>query len=124
MNRQADLAQERPDDKEAACRLRQHINLELLACGLPNCASAEDAALLDTARELIEHYREQSRRLHDSRCPPALRIQQFPPEHFSDIPGPALRLPGETLVLGRRGMARELSLPAFGDRFSSELLES
>ena len=124
MNRPAVLAPEQPDAKEALCRLRQHINLELSACGLPSCASAEDAGLLDTARELIEHYREQSRRLHDARCPTDLRIEQYLKEHFVGIPGDPLRLPDETLVLDRPGMARELSLPAFGDRFSSELLES
>ncbi|HEX3315132.1 MAG TPA: hypothetical protein VHR72_09600, partial [Gemmataceae bacterium] len=124
MNRPADLVAEPTAAHDAARRLRQHINLELSACGLPSCASAEDAALLDTARELIEHYREQSRRLHDARCPADMRIESFLRTHFTDIPGDLLRLPDETLVLDRPGMARELSLPAFGDRFSSELLES
>lgn len=106
-------------------RLRQHTNLMLLAAGLPACLNQRDREFIDTARELIDHARQQDRLLHNTRCPADARIERFLEDHFADLKLPEpLRLPGHTLVLDRPGMARELSLPATGHVFRSELLES
>src|SRR5208337_1094384 len=58
-------------------------------------------------------------------CPVDARIEAFLNEHFADLPlTEPLRVPGRAMVLDRHGLARELSLPADGDEFKSELLHS
>ncbi|MFO0928704.1 MAG: hypothetical protein U0736_17060 [Gemmataceae bacterium] len=117
----ADLTDRAADQQ----RLRQHTNLMLLAAGLPACLNQRDREFIDTARELIDHARQQDRLLHDARCPVDARIERFLEIHFADLNLPEpLRLPAHTLVLDRPGMVRELSLPATGHAFRNELVDS
>lgn len=114
-----DPAADVTSDANSAAR-RKQVDLLLLANGLVAAAPAENG-LSDT---LLESFREQSRLLRDYRCPVDKRIEAFLIEHFADIPGGLLRLPGHTLVLPEHGVARELSLPADGDDVVSPLLTS
>ncbi|HEX8913685.1 MAG TPA: hypothetical protein VF796_15100, partial [Humisphaera sp.] len=114
-------------DAARARKLRQ-INLLLVAHGLDPAAAATpggEPLPFDTSRALLESYREQSRLLLDHRCPADMRIEAFLQQHLADLHLDWLpRLPAETVVLPRHGVARELSLPADGDEFSSPLNKS
>ncbi len=114
-----DLARQRRD------RL-QYINLKLAANGLPVVEEAGGSELVDLASGLLANFGERSRLLADHRCPADVRIESFLGEHFADVTSAEapLRLPGRTLILDRHGIARELSLPANGDLFESELVRS
>lgn len=72
---------------------------------------------------LIARQRELARRLSERLSPTDQRIQDFLDDYLADAPGTP-RLPRRTLVLDQPGFARELSLPANGDEFSSGLLAS
>ncbi len=103
-------------------RLRQ-VNLQLAAAGLPEAEG--DAEDVDVARGLLDAFRAQARLLADVRCPADGRIEAFLSDHFADQNLDfRLRLPARTVILGRHGIARELSLPAEGDKVVSPLLTS
>jgi hypothetical protein len=104
-------------------RLVRQAKLLLIANGLiPADGQLDDLA--DT-KGLIEQFREQARLLTDHRCPADQRIETFLESYFSDVKLPQrLRLPNETLVLNRHGIAKELSLPENGEEFTSELVSS
>jgi hypothetical protein len=111
-----------------AGRLRQ-VNLQLLANGLPAAIPADangDAGDGDGVAGLLESYQEKTRLLSHYRCPADRRIEAYLQSHLADLDlawGP-VRLPDHTLVLGQPGLAREVSLPAFGDEFANELVSS
>ena len=72
---------------------------------------------------LIARQREMARRLSERLSPTDQRIQDFLDDYLADAPG-SPQLPRRTLVLDQPGFARELSLPADADAFSSSLLSS
>lgn len=108
-------------------RIRQ-VNLMLVANGLTSAGTTDstgDGLLTETAAAILDSYREQSRQLMEYRCPIDRRIETFLQAHLADLSLTwAPRLPSQTLVLSRHGIARELSLPADGNEFSSPLLSS
>jgi hypothetical protein len=109
-----------------ALRLRQ-VNLQLLANGLPAATSAGGNGNLvpaDGVSGLLESYHEKTRLLSNYRCPADRRIEAYLQSHLSDLPWGPVRLPDHTLVLGQPGLAREVSLPAYGDEFANDLLSS
>ena len=111
-----------PTDADRAQRLRQ-VNLQLVAAGLPAAAGADGD--VSVARGVLDSFRAQARLLADLRCPADGRIEQFLADHFADLNLPfRLRLPDQSVILGRHGLARELSLPADGDHVKSPLLTS
>lgn len=116
------------DPVEAAAqrdRLLRYINLQLIARGLPPALSQEDSNFAEVARGLLRNYRQKNRLLQDYRCPADNRIETFLQTHFADVASPGqMRLPASTFILDRHGMARELSLPAHGDTYTSELVQS
>ncbi|HEX3356698.1 MAG TPA: hypothetical protein VHS31_06910, partial [Tepidisphaeraceae bacterium] len=104
-------------------RLTRQVNLQLIANGFaPLNGTFEELA---ESQGLLDQFRERGRLLADQRCPADQRIEAFLASYFRNekIDGP-LRLPDQTLVLHRHGLAKELSLPENGDEFSSELLTS
>ncbi len=103
----------------------RYINLKLAVNGLPTVLAAGGNELVALASGLLTNFREKTRLLDDHRCPVDARIEAFLNEHFADsqLTEP-LRVPGRAMVLDRHGLARELSLPADGDEFRSELLHS
>src|SRR5215472_7250609 len=91
-----------------------------MADGLP-----VDDSHPDGVGGLLEIYHEQKRLLRNYRCPVDRRIEAFLQSHLADLDLTwSIKLPDHTLILGRYGLARELSLPARGDEFASELLTS
>jgi phosphoenolpyruvate carboxykinase (diphosphate) len=105
--------------------LLQYINLKLAANGLPIVPEAGGHELVERAAGLLANFGERTRLLADYRCPADERIEQFLARMFGDLAADdPLRLPGRTLILDRHGIARELSLPAGGDVFKNELIES
>lgn len=115
-------------DNERKNRIRQ-INLQLAALGYsyPYHYSAEldNEEFLQLAANLVRKYRQQKKQLEEYQCPADERIQQFLNRYFAQH-GEALApmLPNSTFLLDRPGIAEELSLPLFGDRFVSSYVES
>lgn len=104
-------------------RLQLYISLKLASSGQPVSLTGGNGDFLTVAHDLLCSYREKSRLLAGHLCPPDRRIQDFLDDYLAEC-GPVPRLPDNTLVLDRPGMARELSLPAEGERFECEFLAS
>ena len=101
--------------------IRQYVRLRLVASGL----SSQGGSLADAAAGLLASHQEQERLLLDHRCAADERIEDFLSAHLTDTGVRAKRwLPGRTLALDRHGMARELSLPANGDKYESAFVSS
>ncbi|HEX5386773.1 MAG TPA: hypothetical protein VFW66_08755 [Gemmatimonadales bacterium] len=101
------------------------ILLKLAAMGVQVPMDAGDADALHLAGDLFARYREQTRLLSEHLCPADRRIQDYidwlrAAAGFSD----PIRLPAETLILDRYGLARELSLPLDGNEWHNELVSS
>ena len=112
------------DHKERE-HLRSYLALQLAAAGImPPLDDATDSAMTAFSRGMLDSLREKTRLLSEHRPPIDQRIEAFLAKYFSGIGGPALRLPGRSLVLDRHGMARELSLPVRGDHFKNDLVQS
>ena len=106
-------------------RLQLYINLKLASSGQPICPGKDDAEFLQTSHDLLDSYREKSRLLSDYLCPVDQRIQDFLDSYLADAGvGAAPRLPANSIILDRHGVARELSLPLDGDRFESDIVTS
>src|SRR5262245_11958381 len=107
-------------------RIIQYINLKLAAMGYPTCASAADLEFLDIARPLLSIHHEKNLRLSHALCPADQRIQDFVDDYLKDLPPDAassnghggLKLPDNTFMLDRHGLARTMSLPPDRDLFT------
>ncbi len=106
--------------------LLRYVNLKLAAHGLPIAEAAGGAELVQLAGGLLANFREKTRRLGtEHRCPVDDRIERFLNGYFADLNlEEPLRLPSRTLILDRHGIARQLSLPADGDEFHSDIVKS
>ncbi len=91
--------------------------------GLPIPKDAADHESTALVEPVLARQRELARR-SEHRLPPVdKRIQRFLNTYLEGT-GVRPQLPRETLILDQAGLARALSLPYGGDRFSSEHLES
>ncbi len=115
-----------PDDPQRAReRLQLYIDLKLASSGQPTCEAGSDSDFLAVAHNLLNSYREKSRLLGGYLCPPDQRIQSFLDDYLADAcDGAVPRLPDNTLILDRHGVARELSLPVKQNHFASAYLSS
>jgi hypothetical protein len=101
------------------------ILLKLAAMGAQIPAETGDEDVLHLAGDLFARYREQTRLLSEHLCPADRRIQHYIDGLLTAAAGPdPVRLPGETLILDRYGLARELSLPIDADAWHNELVTS
>ncbi len=105
-------------------RLQLYINLKLSSSGQTPCLDGSGGEFLAIADDLLKSYREKSRLLSNYLCPPDQRIQNFLDAYFAGCGETVARLPENTLILDRPGMARELSLPIVGDEFANEYVTS
>jgi hypothetical protein len=106
-------------------QLLQYINLQLIASGLPHAENSADGQFAEMARGLLDQHQSQARLLSDYRCPADARIESFLARYFADLKlAQPLRLPAHTLIVDRHGMARELALPAGGDEFHTDNVQS
>src|SRR6478736_533499 len=101
------------------------ILLKLAAMGAQIPAEVGDQETLHLAGDLFARYREQTRLLSEHLCPADRRIQGYI-DRLLALTGSAerVRLPAETLILDRYGLARELSLPLEGEAWHNELVSS
>jgi hypothetical protein len=105
--------------------LIRSIVLKLAAMGVHVPEGVGDQEVLDLGRDLFARYREQTRLLSEHLCPADRRIQTFLDTLLAPLgPEQPVRLPGNTLILDRYGLARELSLPMDADFWSNDLLSS
>ncbi|OQX31489.1 MAG: hypothetical protein B0D96_04715 [Candidatus Sedimenticola endophacoides] len=106
-------------------KLQLYINLKLASSGQPTCLSDREAEYLAITQDLLKSYREKNRLLTEHLCPPDRRVQDFLDSYLGDLPGETPpRLPANTFILDRHGVARELSLPLGADEFKSEIVSS
>ena len=105
--------------------LLDYVNLKLTSIGQPVYGNLDESEFFDLGKSLLASYQEKSRLLADYLPPCDQRLQSFIMEYFSDLELQELPyLPNNTLVLDRHGIARTLSLPANGDHFSSDIIDS
>ena len=103
----------------------RYINLKLAALGQPTSKATADARALEIAGPLLRNYYQKDQMLGHRLCPADTRIQAFLDAYLGDeLPGSVPRLPGDTFVLDRPGLARVMSLPPDKDTFSSPFLSS
>jgi hypothetical protein len=106
-------------------RLREFINLKLAARGAPTVGRSEDYPYLELGGSLLANFREKNRILRDYLCPADQRIQDYLTDTFrAEAEEYEILVPTATMVLERHGLARMLSLPADGDAFRSDIVES
>ncbi|PHS00968.1 MAG: hypothetical protein COA78_23165 [Blastopirellula sp.] len=106
-------------------RLIQYINLQLIANQLPAALHESELEFAGLAKGLLANHHEKSRLLEDRPAPVDQRIEDFLASYFSDLDlEQPMQLPRKSFVLERHGIARELSLPVDGDKFSSDLVKS
>ena len=103
----------------------QYINLKLAALGQQPFELGDDQSYLTVADSLLKNYSRQQRLLSGYRCAVDQRIQDFINDYLRENGvEEAIHLPGETFILDKPGLARELSLPLHGNHFASPLVES
>ncbi len=113
------------DSRSDLSHLTQYLELKLAANGYETPPESR-SELVQVASDLLESYRERTRQLVGYLCPPDRRIQDFLDAHFADVAAEAgvPRLPEQSLMLDRPGLARLLSLPPDQDQFRTDLLTS
>src|SRR5690349_9744761 len=105
-------------------KLLQYINLKLASLGCPTVTGDADTEFQEMAAALLLHHRETDRLLADYLCPADQRIQNFLDDYLRETPSGSVKLPGQTFVLDRHGLARALSLPPDKDHFQSSIINS
>jgi hypothetical protein len=108
----------------------QFINLRLASLGQPTFKDKSDSAdkFLDPkfeelTRGLIRSLQEKSRLLSNHHSPVDTRIQQFINDYLKEVSiDKPITIPNNTLILSKKGQAREVSLPPDGDSFKSDLI--
>ncbi len=105
--------------------LVRYINLKLASLGQPTSKSTADPYFLEVAGPLLRNYYEKDQLLAGRLCPADARIQEFLDDYLYQVcPDGAPKLPSNTFVLDRPGIAREMSLPPTADSFSSPYVHS
>jgi len=105
-------------------KLISYINIKLRSLGLP-VYSKEGTGFVQLAADMLESFRQKDRLLPRILPPSDQRIQDFIDRYLADLGlAHVPQLPGNTLVLDRYGMARELSLPPDGHKHVSPTLTS
>ncbi|MBL9173379.1 MAG: hypothetical protein JNL10_07590, partial [Verrucomicrobiales bacterium] len=101
----------------------RHLNLKLAELGLPVYESAVNPEAAAIMASFIARSREKDRLLATHLCPPDARIQSFLYDYLGDLVVPP-RLPAQTLLLDRSGLARTASLPPDRSEFRSDIISS
>lgn len=110
----------------------QFINLQLASLGQPTfkdkANSKEtfcDPKFEELTSGLIKNIQEKSRLLASYHSPVDSRIQNFLNDYLKDTAyNKSIKLPNNTLILSKKGQAREVSLPPDGNQFVSENVTS
>lgn len=104
--------------------LLRYINLRLAALGQPVSTSTSEPYFIEIVRPMFRHSQEKNLLLRNVLSPVDSRIQAFLDDYLKQDCSSVPRLPSQTFVLDRPGMARIVSLPADGDTFTSPYLKS
>ncbi|MBV9851305.1 MAG: hypothetical protein JO250_16670 [Armatimonadetes bacterium] len=114
------------DSSRAQQERADYIKLKLAVAG--GLSGGDDVfARLSVPYEVVAHLKERVRLSYGRHSPNDRRAQAFLDRYFADLSlERPITLPGlgQTFILDRAGMARELSLPEDGDHFQSDILES
>ncbi len=110
----------------------QFINLQLAALGQPTYKDKEDNTekfcnpkFEELTSGLIKSLQEKSRLLANHHSPVDSRIQKFLDDYLKEVSiNKPYIIPNNTLVLSKKGQAREISLPPDGNTFKSDLVTS
>ena len=104
-------------------KLIQYINIKLAALNQPYLANAPDNNFLELANDLIVNFREKNRLLTNFLCPADQRIQHIIDGYLHECKGKLnFRLPSNTLVVDRHGIARMLSIPPDKDEYVGDII--
>jgi hypothetical protein len=118
-----DSANLRPNDQRD--ELVRYINLKLAALGQPVNDATADPYFLELTRPLLRNYLVKDQMRGGHLCPADRRIERYLQDVLGETcPDGVPRLPANTFVLDRVGVAREMSLPPTGHRFSAAYCES
>ena len=110
------------DQKE---KLIRYVNLKLAALGQPVNRATAEPYFLELALPLLRNHLVRDRIHGAPLCPADQRIEAYLQQALgAACPDGVPRLPPNTFVLDRAGLAREMSLPPEGVRFSAAYLES
>lgn len=110
---------------DATPDLSGYVNLKLAALGQPISRSTADPRFLEIAGPLLRNHHQKDLMLGDRLCPADARIQAFLDCYLRDVCSTgAPRLPSQTFVLDRSGLARALSFPPGAHSFASPYLQS
>ncbi|MCL4147270.1 UNVERIFIED_CONTAM: hypothetical protein GTU68_051767 [Idotea baltica] len=110
----------------------QFTNLQLAALGQPTFKDKKESKtqfcnpkFQELTSGLIKSIQEKSRLLANHHCPADTRIQNFINDYLKDVDfNKSYSLPNNTLILSKKGQARETSLPPDGNSFQSDLVNS
>lgn len=111
------------EEAEAVRRRIYYINLKLRDLGCPTFPLQLDPEFADLVGGFMALNREKDRLLSKHLCPVDHRIQNFLYDYLQDVVE-VPRLPSQTFVLDRHGLARLLSLPPDRDEYSSDIIHS
>ncbi len=100
-----------------------YINLKLAALGCPPVETDDTHGFNEMTTAFLSHHQESARLLADYLCPADQRIQDYLNNYLKDT-GVTIKMPGNTFVLDRHGLARSLSIPAHSDHFKSSIIDS
>ncbi len=113
------------DWKLGSAELLRYINLKLVALGQPPSRATADPKFLEIAGPLLRNIHQKDQLLGNRLCPADTRIQEFLDAYLVEVcPHGAPRLPSNTFVFDRPGLARVMSLPPDSDRFTSKIVSS
>ena len=112
-----------PEHSLTGQRMITYINLKLSALGCPTVEGGAGAEFHDLAESLLARHRETDRLLSKYLCPADKRIQSWL-DHYLDGSPKRVRLPSQSFVLDRHGVARALSLPPDKDEFVSDIVST
>lgn len=105
--------------------LLEYANLKLAAMGAPIVGVQSDYKFMQIAEALLGNYQEKTRLLTNWLSPVDFRIQSWLHDYLKGVPMENLpRIPANTFILDRHGLARVLSLPMDGDVFKSSIVSS
>ncbi len=110
-------------DHDHRQRIINYINFKLATHGLA-AVPGNDESMLQLADGVVRNFREKNRLLEEYLPPSDMRIQQFLDAYLGEIDGSVPRLPGNSFVLDRYGLARELSLPPSKHGFHTDIINS
>lgn len=104
--------------------LKEYVNLRLLSMGLP--ISEQKLPIAEIAGPLLEDAHNIRSLLNDFRCPADQRIVDFCDQFFEELPKAEKHgwIPETSFISDKHGVSRMLSLPANGDEFHSEYVDS